>query len=127
MVATALRYSLEQTTVRRTALTLLDLNQTKGFDWGIRSQMPMARSPRTLLWPRTGHTERHAEGFRLIAHPTAPGCAAACCPQTDVLVPLDSTAGISDTPTSKGIVVGPERTTIGAAGATATAPRSDGP
>ncbi|GAA3477718.1 hypothetical protein [Streptomyces yanii] len=31
-VANPLRYSLEQTTVRRTALTLPNLNQTKGFD-----------------------------------------------------------------------------------------------
>lgn len=31
-VANALRYSLEQTTVRHTVLTLLNPNRTKGFD-----------------------------------------------------------------------------------------------
>ena len=31
-VAHALQYALGQTTVRRTALTLLNINQTKGFD-----------------------------------------------------------------------------------------------
>lgn len=31
-VAHALEYSLEQTSLRRTALTLLNITQTKGFD-----------------------------------------------------------------------------------------------
>ncbi|MEV7235106.1 hypothetical protein AB0N06_14330 [Streptomyces sp. NPDC051020] len=38
-----------------------------------------------------------------------------------------SGADETDVSTSKGIVVGLDRTTTGAAGATATAPRSDGP
>ncbi|MDQ8707106.1 hypothetical protein RCO28_32220 [Streptomyces sp. LHD-70] len=70
----------------------------------------------------TDRTERGAEDFRLVACPTAPGWAAAYHPETDVLVPRDSTADISNAPTSRGIVVRPERTTTG----TATAPRSDG-
>jgi molybdopterin-dependent oxidoreductase alpha subunit len=49
--------------------------------------------------------ERRAKNFRLVAYPTAPGCAAAYYPETNVLVPLDSVADISNTPTSKGIVV----------------------
>ncbi|ADI06280.1 oxidoreductase alpha subunit [Streptomyces bingchenggensis BCW-1] len=49
--------------------------------------------------------ERRAEDFQLVAYPTAPGCAAAYYPETNVLVPLDSVADISNTPTSKGIVV----------------------
>lgn len=80
-----------------------------------------------LVSVRTDGTERRAEDLRLVTYPTAPGCAAAYYPQTNVLVPLDSTAEISNTPTSKGIVVGLQRTTTPAAGATATAPRSDGP
>jgi hypothetical protein len=40
-----------------------------------------------------------------VAYPAAPGCAAAYYPETNVLVPLDSVADISQTPTSKGIVV----------------------
>jgi molybdopterin-dependent oxidoreductase alpha subunit len=49
--------------------------------------------------------ERRAPGFRVIGYPTARGCAAAYFPETNVLVPLDSTAQVSNTPTSKSIVV----------------------
>ncbi|WP_035903337.1 FdhF/YdeP family oxidoreductase [Knoellia subterranea] len=50
-------------------------------------------------------TERRAEEFRIVAYPTARGCAAAYFPETNVLVPLDSTARGSNTPTSKSVVV----------------------
>ena len=49
--------------------------------------------------------ERRAEGFRVVSYPTTPGCAAAYYPETNVLVPLDSVADISNTPTSKSVVV----------------------
>ncbi|QXE39364.1 FdhF/YdeP family oxidoreductase [Streptomyces sp. GMY02] len=49
--------------------------------------------------------ERRADNFRLVSYPTARGCAAAYYPETNVLVPLDSVAEISNTPTSKGIVI----------------------
>ncbi len=49
--------------------------------------------------------ERRAHGFRVVAYPTARGCAAAYYPETNPLVPLDSTATGSNTPTSKAIVV----------------------
>ncbi|MGW1887662.1 FdhF/YdeP family oxidoreductase [Streptomyces sp. NPDC001970] len=49
--------------------------------------------------------ERRARDFRLVAYPTAPGSAAAYYPETNVLVPLDSVADLSNTPTSKGIVI----------------------
>ncbi|MFL5912508.1 MAG: FdhF/YdeP family oxidoreductase [Gaiellaceae bacterium] len=49
--------------------------------------------------------DRRAPGFRVVAYPTARGCAAAYFPETNVLVPLDSTAEISNTPTSKSIIV----------------------
>ncbi len=49
--------------------------------------------------------ERRAPAFRVVAFPTARGCAAAYFPETNVLVPLDSTADGSQTPTSKSIVV----------------------
>ncbi|MER7014985.1 FdhF/YdeP family oxidoreductase [Saccharopolyspora sp. NPDC000359] len=49
--------------------------------------------------------ERRARNFRLVSYPTARGSAAAYYPETNVLVPLDSVADISNTPTSKGIVV----------------------
>ncbi|MFF4749790.1 FdhF/YdeP family oxidoreductase [Streptomyces sp. NPDC002514] len=49
--------------------------------------------------------ERRAEEFRLVPYPTSRGSAAAYYPETNVLVPLDSVADISNCPTSKGIVV----------------------
>ncbi|MEU4824584.1 FdhF/YdeP family oxidoreductase [Actinomadura sp. NPDC023710] len=54
-------------------------------------------------WP--DRAERRAPAFRAVSYPTAPGCAAAYFPETNVLVPLDSTAEISNTPTSKSVVV----------------------
>ncbi|MEU7484310.1 FdhF/YdeP family oxidoreductase [Streptomyces sp. NPDC042319] len=49
--------------------------------------------------------ERRAPAFRVIPYPTTPGSAAAYYPETNVLVPLDSVADISNTPTSKSVVV----------------------
>ncbi|GGX09722.1 hypothetical protein GCM10010341_34260 [Streptomyces noursei] len=49
--------------------------------------------------------ERRAEGFVAVSYPTARGSAAAYYAETDVLVPLDSVADISNTPTSKGVLV----------------------
>ncbi|NSC21062.1 FdhF/YdeP family oxidoreductase [Streptomyces albus subsp. chlorinus] len=49
--------------------------------------------------------ERVARGFRVVHYPTAPGCAAAYYPETNVLVPLDATADTSNTPASKSIVI----------------------
>ncbi|MFI7635428.1 FdhF/YdeP family oxidoreductase [Nonomuraea sp. NPDC049400] len=53
-------------------------------------------------WP---DGERKAKGFRVISYPTARGCCAAYFPETNVLVPLDSVAETSNTPTSKSVVV----------------------
>jgi molybdopterin-dependent oxidoreductase alpha subunit len=53
-------------------------------------------------WP---DGERTARGFRVIAYPTARGCCAAYFPETNVLVPLDSVAETSNTPTSKSVVI----------------------
>ncbi|MEV8564148.1 FdhF/YdeP family oxidoreductase [Streptomyces sp. NPDC051322] len=50
-------------------------------------------------------TQRRAPGFRVVHYPTARGCAAAYYPETNVLVPLDATADISNTPVSKSLVV----------------------
>jgi len=50
-------------------------------------------------------SERRAERFRVVAYPTARGCAATYFPEANPLVPLDSTAEVSNTPTSKSIVV----------------------
>ncbi|HCT79095.1 MAG TPA: hypothetical protein DGT23_21555, partial [Micromonosporaceae bacterium] len=49
--------------------------------------------------------QRRAPAFRVIAYPTAKGCAATYFPEANVLVPLDSTAHGSNTPTSKQIVI----------------------
>jgi molybdopterin-dependent oxidoreductase alpha subunit len=53
--------------------------------------------------------ERRAKAFRVVAYDTPPGCAAAYFPEANVLVPLDSTAETSNTPTSKSIVIRLER------------------
>ncbi|GAA5038347.1 molybdopterin-dependent oxidoreductase alpha subunit [Thermocatellispora tengchongensis] len=49
--------------------------------------------------------ERRAPSFTVVAYPTARGSAAAYYPETNVLVPLDSVADFSNTPTSKAVVV----------------------
>ena len=55
------------------------------------------------IW--TDGTERRADGFRVVAYPAARGSAASYYPETNVLVPLDSVAEVSNTPTSKGVIV----------------------
>jgi anaerobic selenocysteine-containing dehydrogenase len=49
--------------------------------------------------------ERRAPAFRVVEYPTTPGCAAAYFPEANVLIPLDSTADTSNTPTSKSIII----------------------
>ncbi|GAA0669179.1 FdhF/YdeP family oxidoreductase [Kitasatospora atroaurantiaca] len=49
--------------------------------------------------------ERRAPHFKVVHYPVARGGAAAYYPETNVLVPLDSTADVSNTPTSKAVVV----------------------
>ena len=50
-------------------------------------------------------TERRAEKFRLIAYPTARGCAAAYFPEANVLVHSDLVARESNTPGYKAMTV----------------------
>ncbi len=50
-------------------------------------------------------TERVARGFRLLAYPTAPGCAAAYYPETNVLMSADHVAQRSNTPVAKSLVI----------------------
>jgi molybdopterin-dependent oxidoreductase alpha subunit len=49
--------------------------------------------------------ERRAKDFRIVDYPTPPGSAAAYFPETNVLIPLDSVAEVSNTPTSKSVVI----------------------
>jgi molybdopterin-dependent oxidoreductase alpha subunit len=49
--------------------------------------------------------ERRADGFTVVEYETPRGCAAAYFPETNALVPLDSQARRSGTPTSKSVVV----------------------
>ncbi len=58
-------------------------------------------------------SERRARGFRLVAYDVARGTCAAYFPEANVLVPLDSVAEESNTPTSKAVVVRFERATAG--------------
>ncbi|WP_109211286.1 MULTISPECIES: FdhF/YdeP family oxidoreductase [Microbacterium] len=53
--------------------------------------------------------ERRADEFRIVAYNTPKGNAAAYYPETNVLVPLDSVADVSGTPTSKAVIVRLER------------------
>ncbi|MGK5531413.1 FdhF/YdeP family oxidoreductase [Streptomyces sp. URMC 129] len=53
----------------------------------------------------TDGSERTAPGFRVVHYPTARGCAAAYYPETNVLVPLDATADVSNTPAGKSLVI----------------------
>lgn len=62
-------------------------------------------------WPAPGGgvEERRAAEFRIVAYRTPRGNAAAYYPETNVLVPLDSVADVSGTPTSKSVIVRLER------------------
>ena len=51
------------------------------------------------------NVDRVLRRFRLVAYPSARGCAAAYFPEANVLVPLDSTAEHSNTPASKSVLV----------------------
>lgn len=53
--------------------------------------------------------ERRADGFRLVEYSTPKGCVAAYYPETNPLIPLESTALESNTPTSKWVVIRLER------------------
>jgi molybdopterin-dependent oxidoreductase alpha subunit len=53
----------------------------------------------------TDGIDRVASKFRVIAYPSARGCAAAYFPEANALVPLDHTAEVSNTPVSKSIVI----------------------
>jgi len=57
----------------------------------------------------TDNVDRVLRGYRIVAYPSARGCAAAYFPEANALVPLDLTAEGSNTPVSKSIVVRLER------------------
>ncbi|MCY7396492.1 MAG: hypothetical protein LH468_10140, partial [Nocardioides sp.] len=50
-------------------------------------------------------SERTVRDFRVVPYSTPRGCAAAYYPETNPLIPLDSTADHSNTPTSKSVIV----------------------
>jgi len=62
-----------------------------------------------LISEWTDGVTRRADGFRLVEYSTPKGCVAAYYPETNPLVPLDSQALESGTPTSKWVVVRLER------------------
>jgi formate dehydrogenase major subunit len=55
-------------------------------------------------WEGDDHLRR-AHAFRIVAYQTPRGSAAAYYPETNPLVPLDSTALGSNTPTSKSVII----------------------
>ncbi|MEJ7831889.1 MAG: FdhF/YdeP family oxidoreductase [Nocardioides sp.] len=68
-------------------------------------------------------SERTAPDFRIVPYEQPVGCAAAYYPETNPLVPLDSKAEGSNTPTSKSVIVRLERPRGGPAGVTRPAER----
>jgi len=58
-----------------------------------------------LISEWTDGSERRAPQFRVVGYDTPRGCAAAYYPETNPLVPLDSTAVGSNCPTSKSIII----------------------
>ncbi|CAN5762374.1 FdhF/YdeP family oxidoreductase [soil metagenome] len=67
-----------------------------------RSIRPMAPVNITSHWK---NEQRHANNFLAVPYDVPRGCAAAYFPEANVLVPIDSTAEESNTPTSKGIMI----------------------
>ena len=53
--------------------------------------------------------DRRARGYRIVAYPTPPGCAAAYYPETNVLIALDHHGSDAHTPASKAIPIRLER------------------
>lgn len=52
-----------------------------------------------------GQSDRELRNWRVVAYPTAKGCAAAYFPEANVLIPLESVARESNTPVSKAVIV----------------------
>jgi molybdopterin-dependent oxidoreductase alpha subunit len=78
-----------------------------------------------LLGVAEDGVERRVDRFRVVGYPTARGCAAAYYPETNALVPLDSVAKISGTPTSKSVMVRMVPSAQVAAGVAATVGASE--
>ena len=57
--------------------------------------------------------ERRARNFRIVSYEIPIGCVATYFPETNVLVPIDSFAEGSHTPTSKSVIVSIEKVTLG--------------
>ena len=55
--------------------------------------------------------QRRAQNFRIVPYAIPRGCAATYFPETNVLVPIDSVAAGSRTPTSKSVIITLERPT----------------
>ncbi|WP_243056387.1 FdhF/YdeP family oxidoreductase [Nocardioides sp. SR21] len=67
-------------------------------------------------------TERQATSFRIVAYDQPRGCAAAYYPETNPLVPLESTAEGSNCPTSKSVIIRLEKADGGGSGGGETPP-----
>lgn len=67
-------------------------------------------------------TDRQAPSFRIVSYDQPRGCAAAYYPETNPLVPLDSTAEGSNCPTSKSVIIRLERADGGDSGGGTTPP-----
>ena len=74
----------------------------------------------------TDGSERRAPSFRVVAYEQPRGCAASYYPETNPLVPLDSTAIGSNCPTSKSIIVRLEPRSGGGGGTNGAAQQTGG-
>ena len=57
------------------------------------------------LYNHHGGVERVARNFIIVSYPVPRGCTATYFPETNVLVPIDSVAEKSNTPTSKLVII----------------------
>ncbi|HEV2088245.1 MAG TPA: FdhF/YdeP family oxidoreductase [Cryptosporangiaceae bacterium] len=85
--------------------------RTKGHSSVANATAERSEASHVSEWPDdpAGVTERRVTDFRVVAYPTAPGCAAAYFPETNALLPLDHTAEGSNQPVAKSLVVRLER------------------
>ena len=69
------------------------------------SSRGLDKGQKVTLVNRHGGVERRAESFIVVPYDLPPGCAATYFPEANSLVPLESTAIDSNTPTSKRVVI----------------------
>jgi anaerobic selenocysteine-containing dehydrogenase len=75
-------------------------------------QMNFKNGESVDLYNHHGGLERVARNFIIVSYPIPRGCTATYFPETNVLVPIDSVAEKSNTPTSKLVVISLKKTGV---------------